>query len=239
MDAGRDSDVARRKATKLVCERKSVICPVMQCWGITKSDEISLINEAAPDLCAFVVDDQSKQGSVDPMQLSLLVRQLCSSIPAVGIFVDKPPRELAGLVAAGSIDIIQLAGHEDEAYLFELRTALMSFGVRRAPIMKTFYLEDAEDVSAAEQSTADLVVASGKDNLMDAKDALPFLETGQLKRDFIVGVGDVAADLAVVLKKIKPYGVSVSLGSEFVAAESADHLISTSATIRSTEYNNS
>ena len=89
--------------------------------GMTRECDILAVNEIRPDYCGFVVDFPKSRRSIDKERLAELTALLERNVKAVGVFVNEPVEDVAGLLNAGVIDIAQLHGEEDEAYIAVLR----------------------------------------------------------------------------------------------------------------------
>ena len=88
--------------------------------GLRRPEDIDAVNDLQPEYIGFVFFPGSKR-YVTPETAKALRAGLNPGIRAVGVFVDEKPETVAGLLEEGVIDIAQLHGHEDEAYLAELR----------------------------------------------------------------------------------------------------------------------
>lgn len=87
--------------------------------GLSRPEDIAAANALKPDFVGFVFAGSRRQ--VTP-EAALRLRQLLDpAIPAVGVFVDETPEQVANLLNRGVIQIAQLHGHEDEAYLARIR----------------------------------------------------------------------------------------------------------------------
>jgi phosphoribosylanthranilate isomerase len=89
--------------------------------GLFREQDIDYINEARPDYCGFVFAESKRQ--VSPAQAASLRRRLAEGIAAVGVFVNAPIGDIAALYRDGVINIAQLHGNEDEAYIAHLKEA--------------------------------------------------------------------------------------------------------------------
>ena len=134
--------------------------------GLTRPEDVTAANAARPDYIGFVFWPASKR-FVTPERATLLRAGLDAGISVVGVFVDAPVEDVAALMNDGVIDIAQLHGHEDDAYIAELRARLAAPAGAR--IIKAFIVKGPADVRAARASAADTV-------LLDAGrgDGLPF-----------------------------------------------------------------
>lgn len=123
--------------------------------GLSREEDIVAANELYPDYVGFVFWPDSSR-YVTPERALELRENLDEDITVVGVFVDAPARFVAALMNEDLIDIAQLNGREDDAYIASLRKAL------RAPdekaILKTFVVNGGDDVEAAQASTADMVL---------------------------------------------------------------------------------
>ena len=99
--------------------------------GLTRAQDIQTANALQLDYIGFVFAPKSKR-FVAPEQAKQLRRQLAPGIQAVGVFVNAPPEQIAALLADGTIDIAQLHGQEDAAYIARLRS------LTHAPIWQAF-----------------------------------------------------------------------------------------------------
>lgn len=123
--------------------------------GLTREEDVIAANEILPDYIGFVFWPDSSR-YITPERAVELNENLDEDITNVGVFVDAPVRFVAALLNEDLIDIAQLHGQEDDAYIAALRQAL------RAPdekaIMKAFVVKGAEDVQAARETAADMVL---------------------------------------------------------------------------------
>lgn len=123
--------------------------------GLSRPQDIAAANELYPDYVGFVFWPDSRR-YITPERAMELKAELDEDITVVGVFVDAPVRFVAALMNEDLIDIAQLHGQEDDAYIEALRSAL------RAPdekaIVKAFVVHGAADVEAAENSVADMVL---------------------------------------------------------------------------------
>ena len=118
--------------------------------GLTRPEDVRAVNGARPDYAGFVFWPRSRR-AVDAAAATALRRALDPDIPAVGVFVDQPLEEIAALLRDRTIDIAQLHGHETPEDI----CALQRLG---RPVWKAFKVRSPEDVRAAEESPADLVL---------------------------------------------------------------------------------
>lgn len=121
--------------------------------GLSRPCDIDYVNAAKPDYIGFVFAKSRRR--VDARQAKLLKERLAPGICAVGVFVNEQPEVIAGLVEEGIIDMVQLHGQEDEAYIGKLHKLLTT---PTAAIIKAFSVKSPEDVKRACQSSADYIL---------------------------------------------------------------------------------
>ena len=116
--------------------------------GLTRAEDIAAANALKPEYIGFVFAPKSKR-YVSPQQAALLRARLDPAIKAVGVFVNEPPEAVALLLNENIIDIAQLHGQEDAAYLARLRS------LTAKPLWQAFRAETAAGLAAAARSPAD------------------------------------------------------------------------------------
>ena len=94
--------------------------PKIKICGLSCPEDITYINEAKPDYCGFIIDVPKSRRNVSVSKVRELVQNLESQICPVGVFVNKDCGEVAQLLNEGTIQIAQLHGQEDEAYIKKL-----------------------------------------------------------------------------------------------------------------------
>lgn len=67
--------------------------------------------------------------------------------------MDEPRKKIIACVENGCIDLVQLHGNEDEAYIRSLRNDLPT-----TEIWKAFRVRNREDVKRGEESSADRIL---------------------------------------------------------------------------------
>ena len=119
--------------------------------GLRRPADIEYVNELGPDYIGFVFAKKSKR-YVTSEAAKELKAMLLPEIKACGVFVNEDIDVVLLLLDEGVIDIAQLHGSEDEAYIKELKSRT------KAPVIRAFKIGGAEDVQAAQNSSADMVL---------------------------------------------------------------------------------
>jgi phosphoribosylanthranilate isomerase len=172
--------------------------------GLRRREDILTANALLPEYIGFVFAQKSRR-YVTPEQAAELKRPLDGRIKAVGVFVDETPEAVARLLKAGIIDLAQLHGYEDEAYLSRLRS------LTDKKLIQAFRIRCASDVESAGKSSADHILLDA-----GAGDGATFdwrLLEG-ISRPYFLAGGLNPHVVAQAIKQLHPYGVDVSSGIE-------------------------
>ena len=87
--------------------------------GLSRIADIEAVNHALPDYIGFVFASSKRR--VDIETAAMLKEKLSLRIKAVGVFVNEEIRVISEIVQNGIIDLIQLHGDEDGAYIEQLK----------------------------------------------------------------------------------------------------------------------
>lgn len=194
--------------------------------GMMRPEDILAANALRPAYIGFVFAAKSRR-AVTPEQAAALKRQLAPEIRAVGVFVDAPPAEVAALLAAGTIEIAQLHGQEDEGYLRALRM------LTDRPIIKAFRVQNAADLAKAAASSADgLLLDSGAGGTGTVFDWS--LLRGFARPYFLAG-GLNPQNVGTAIQALHPCAVDVSSGIETAGRKDAEKMAAFTAAVRKEE----
>lgn len=172
--------------------------------GLTRPEDIAAANALEPDFVGFVFAPKSRRYVTGEQALALR-NQLSPAIQAVGVFVDEEPEQVAALLEAGIIDLAQLHGREDEAYLARLRA------LTEKPIIQAFQIKTPTDLERAQGSSADYILLDS-----GAGTGTPFDWTllKNLRRPYLLAGGLGPDNVAQAIRVLHPWGVDVSSGIE-------------------------
>ena len=172
--------------------------------GLRRLEDIAAANRLQPDYIGFVFAPASRR-CISPDTAAALRAQLAPGITAVGIFVDAEPSAVAALLQRGVIDMAQLHGHEDAAYIARLRA------LSTQPIIQAFRIRTESDVQRANASCADWVLldaGAGQGERFDWQ-----LLSGVTRPYFLAG-GLSPDNIADAIAQWHPWAVDVSSGIE-------------------------
>ena len=193
--------------------------------GLSRPCDIEVANQLKPDYIGFVFAPKSKR-YVTPEQAMALKQMLLPEIQAVGVFVNEDPQNIARLLRDQIIDMAQLHGGEDEAYIARLRQ------LTDRPIIQAFRVETARDIEKVEQSTADYVLldsGAGTGKVFDW-DLIQ-----NITRPYFLAGGLDPHNVADAVKTRRPYGVDVSSGIETGGRKDKDKMAAFVAAVRKEE----
>ncbi len=173
--------------------------------GLFRECDADYVNESKPDYVGFVFWSGSKRFVTDDFAAKLRGR-IDRNIKTVGVFVDDKAEHTAALYNDGVIDVIQLHGHESDAYINELRHLASG-----AEIWKAFKIRSAKDIEAAEKSSADRVLL---DNGYGTGRCFDWSLAGGIKSEFILAGGITPNNIANACEMFSPWGIDVSSGAE-------------------------
>ena len=178
--------------------------------GLTRTEDIEMVNEFLPDYIGFVFAKSRRQVSAE--QAKELKNKLRPAIKAVGVFVNEKPENIAKIANQGIIDLIQIHGDEDAAYCAQLRK------LTQAPIVKVVRVEREDDFAGIEEFDCDYYLfdtLSSKDYGGTGKAFdHSLLYNKEIKKPFFVAGGLNQDNVAAVIEVIKPFGVDTSGGVE-------------------------
>ena len=191
--------------------------------GLYRPCDIETANELKPEYIGFVFASKSKR-YITPEKAANLKRLLNPNIKAVGVFVDENPENIACLLNSGTIDICQLHGSEDEAYIHDQLTD-------RA-IIKAFRIQSASDIEAVNRCTAEYVLldsGAGTGTIFD------WALIQGIQRPYFLAGGLGIDNVDAAVKLLHPYAVDVSSGIETDGLKDKTKMAAFAAAVRKEE----
>lgn len=172
--------------------------------GLSRPTDIETVNRLRPDYIGFVFAPGSKR-YVSPAQAAALRADLDSHITPVGVFVNEDLTQVAALLNNGVIDMAQLHGGEDAAYIQALRA------LTDRPLIQAFRISSKKDLQAAEKSTADHILldaGAGDGRIFDWRWLNDFT------RPYFLAGGLTLDNVREAILNYRPFGVDISSGIE-------------------------
>jgi Phosphoribosylanthranilate isomerase len=119
--------------------------------GLSQRSDIEAVNEAGADYIGFVFVGKSRR-YISPEKAAELKKYLAPQIKAVGVFVNEELEVILSLLERDIIDIVQLHGQEEEAFIRKLKANTTK------PIIKAISVEYQKDIQKWEQTAADYLL---------------------------------------------------------------------------------
>lgn len=182
--------------------------------GLKRIEDIEAVNEAKPDYIGFIFAKKSRR-YVSTKTAERLKQHLNPDIEAVGVFVNEDIDKVIEQAKKQVIDVIQLHGEEDVAYVKDLKEAV---GV---PIIKAISMtkQDArQQISMWEISDVDyLLLDSGNGGTGEQFNYKLLQEIGNLKKPYFLAGGLNSENLENAVQQLQnnqPYALDLSSGIE-------------------------
>lgn len=191
--------------------------PKVKMCGISKVDTIPAVVEAKPDYMGLVFAPSKRQVTVE--QAKMLVEALhkqCKeqndtvSIKTVGIFVNETLDNLVTIANEANLDVVQLHGDEDEAFIQSLKERT------NVEVWKAIQIRSAADAEAWIDSSADMLLfdAYHKDERGGTGDVFDWSCLDTFERPFMLAGGIDSTNVARAIRTVRPYGIDISSGIE-------------------------
>lgn len=174
--------------------------------GLRRPEDIEAANAAKPDYVGFIFVPETKR-YVKPDLAASFRRDLAADIQTVGVFVNAPIEEVVAICQAGTIDLVQLHGEEDQAYITNLK------GQVNQDIIKSVAVGDelVVDPNQADYLLFDSLSPSrgGSGKVFDWQMVSAYQE-----KPFFLAGGLGVENIEEALKVVRPYAVDASSSLE-------------------------
>ena len=197
--------------------------------GMMKMCDIEYANLAGADYVGFVFADTRRKISYEQAKS---FKESLADIPAVGVFVDEEADEVCRLLTEDIIDIAQLHGSEDAAYIEKIRACTAK------PIIKAAKVRGREDVENVAGLDVDYLlldtyrkgILGGTGECFDWDIIKEIRSENHDEPGCILGkkfflAGGITAENVTEAIKLCPYGLDVSSGIETDGAKDKDKMI--------------
>ncbi|MBC2396801.1 phosphoribosylanthranilate isomerase [Clostridium tetanomorphum] len=177
--------------------------------GIKRKEDIQYVNILKPDFIGFVFAKSKRQ--VDMIEAKKLIALLNENIKIVGVFVNKSIHELMQMVNYLELDVIQLHGDEDKAYIKEIRNLLKK---KHVQIWKSICISDKRDIKKIHVCTADKVLLDHGKGGTGVSFSWEIIRNKNMTKPIILAGGLNSENIKKAIEIVKPYAVDVSSGVE-------------------------
>lgn len=173
--------------------------------GMRRIIDIDIANSLKPDYVGFIFA-KNRRRYIDVDTAKELKKHLDENIKAVGVFIEVEMDVLKRLINEDIIDVIQLHGGQDDAFIASIRE------LTDKPIIKAFSIKSEADIEAANSSTADLILLDSA--VAGSGETFDWSCLKEINRDFLLAGGLNVGNIEDALRIVNPYGVDVSSGIE-------------------------
>lgn len=198
--------------------------PKIKICGISKVETILAIVDAKPDYMGLVFAPSKRQVTVD--QAKTLVEELHKQytkrynngaeqsnndeIKTVGVFVNETLDNLVSIATEANLDVVQLHGDEDEAFIQSLKERT------NVEVWKAVQIRSAADAEAWIDSSADMLLfdAYHKDERGGTGEVFDWSCLDEFERPFMLAGGIDSTNVARAIRRVRPYGIDISSGIE-------------------------
>ena len=191
--------------------------PKVKMCGISKVETIPAIIDAKPDYMGLVFAPSKRQVTVE--QAKTLVEELhkqyavrynSETIKTVGVFVNETVENLLKIAEEVKLDVIQLHGDEDEAFIQSLKERT------NVEVWKAVQVRSAADAEKWIDSGADMLLfdAYHKDERGGTGEVFDWSSLDEFERPFMLAGGIDSTNVARAIRTVRPYGLDISSGIE-------------------------
>lgn len=175
--------------------------------GLKRIEDVEYVNKYHPDYAGFVFAKSKRQ--VTKELAKSLQNALLPEIKSVGVFVSHPVEEVVDLVKDGIIDVVQLHGKEDGAYIAKLRKSIPNTTIFKAVSVKTI-----EDILVWKDADVDyLLLDNGAGGTGEVFDWNILYNMENFPKPYFIAGGLHPENVSEVLQ-FASFGVDVSGGVE-------------------------
>ena len=190
--------------------------------GLKRKADIEAANALMPDFIGFVFAKDSRR-YISPENAAVLKSRLSPEITAVGVFVNERPESIASLLNDGVIDLAQLHGDEDEAYISRLK------GLTGKPVIKAFRITSSSEVMKASASSADMILL---DSGTGSGRTFNWQLIKEIRRPYFLAGGLDPENVSAAVGLLNPWAVDVSSGIETDELKDIEKMAAFAAAVR-------
>ena len=132
------------------------------------------------------------------------------AIKTVGVFVNETLDNLVSIATEANLDVVQLHGDEDEAFIQSLKERT------NVEVWKAVQIRSAADAEAWIDSSADMLLfdAYHKDERGGTGEVFDWSFLDEFERPFMLAGGIDSTNVARAIRTVRPYGIDISSGIE-------------------------
>ena len=176
--------------------------------GLSRAEDILAVNRLRPDFAGFVFAKSRRQVSI--AQAEVLSGLLIPDIKAVGVFVNEDPALIEALCGEHIIDVVQLHGDEDRAYMEALKKRI------DRPVIRAVRVRSKEQVLEAQTLPCEYLLLDTytKDVYGGSGERFDLSLIPELTKPFFLAGGLNGDNVAAAIAAGHPWCVDISSGAE-------------------------
>lgn len=172
--------------------------------GLMRPQDADAVNAAKADFAGFILSAGFRR-SIDRALASQISARLNPSVKPVGVFVDEPLDFIISFAKTGVIEVVQLHGRENDAYIAQLRELLPE-----TTIVKAFKAQE-DDTDRINACAADLVLL---DSGQGTGETFDWAYAVGIERPYMLAGGLGPGNVSRAVMRLDPYAVDMSSGVE-------------------------
>lgn len=174
--------------------------------GITRAEEIEMVNKSLPDYIGFVFT--TSRVMITPEEASRLVEGLDKRIKKVGVFVDREQEEVKEIAHICKLDVLQFHGSETAKYCSRFAQQ----------VWKAIGIENSQSLDILDHYKVDAIlldsVVQGKCGGTGKTFDWSIIDGISEKYNIILAGGLNEDNVSHAIRKVRPFCVDVSSGVE-------------------------
>lgn len=188
--------------------------------GLRRMEDIEAVNACLPDYAGFVFAKGKR--TVTEEEAQALRENLNSQIIPVGVFVNAPVEQVAELLNKKVIDIAQLHGEEDEAYICELRDLM-----KRGQLIKALRAASPDSLKLGCKLDVEYLLFDAFSHKEYGGTGATFDWTwiGNVEKPFFLAGGINSGNVEKAMEMVYPFAVDVSSSVETEGWKDKDKII--------------
>lgn len=170
-------------------------------------EEVQCSNDVVQDGAVIGAVQEGTLTSTENASPTLIHQE---AIKTVGVFVNETLDNLVSIATEANLDVVQLHGDEDEAFIQSLK------GRTNVEVWKAVQIRSAADAEAWIDSSADMLLfdAYHKDERGGTGEVFDWSCLDVFERPFMLAGGIDSTNVARAIRTVRPYGIDISSGIE-------------------------
>lgn len=199
---------ASSKRQVTVDQAKTLVEELHKQYGnLYSRDEVQCSNDVVQDGAVIGAVHEGTLTSTENASPTLIHQE---AIKTVGVFVNETLDNLVSIATEANLDVVQLHGDEDEAFIQSLKERT------NVEVWKAVQIRSAADAETWSDSSADMLLfdAYHKDERGGTGEVFDWSSLDEFERPFMLAGGIDSTNVARAIRTVRPYGIDISSGIE-------------------------